>query len=48
MKGVFWKQLFCELSVIIAIGKELDVLCESLHSSGKASRFASQAFEIMA
>ena len=48
MKGVFWKKAFCELTMVVTIDKELNVLDQRLHSSGEASGFASQTFQIMA
>jgi len=48
VKGVFGKETFSQLSVVIAVDEELDVLCQGLHSASETARFASQAFEIMA
>lgn len=47
MKGVFGKASFCQLPVVVAINKELQVLDQGLQSSSETTRLASQSFEIM-
>ena len=47
MKGVFWKKVFSQLSVVVTINEELNVSGERLHASREAPGFASQTFQIM-
>jgi len=47
VKGVFRKQSFGYLPVIVTIDEKLNVLGQALHSSGETSGFACQALEVM-
>ncbi len=47
MKGVYRELTFCQLTVVIAINEEPQILDQGLHASGKATRFSSQAFQIV-
>ena len=48
MKGIFGKPPLGQLSVVVTIDKQSDILDQGMQPSGEATRSSCEAFEVMA